>query len=89
MQDVNGADLHAARGVAPRAFELNPGFGTADDLPCVDGKACGVVEATEQGVTLTCFEAQSCRHADQVPAARRKPDYLSSLPFSLLAVDRK
>ena len=28
VQDFKGADLHAARGVALREFELNPGHGT-------------------------------------------------------------
>ncbi len=45
MQDLKAANLHAARGVASREFELNPGHGTADYLFHVDGKAAGVMEA--------------------------------------------
>ncbi len=30
IQDFKAADIHAARGVALREFELNPGHGTAD-----------------------------------------------------------
>jgi type I restriction enzyme R subunit len=32
VQDFKAADIHAARGVALREFELNAGFGTADYL---------------------------------------------------------
>ena len=39
VQDFKAADIHAARGVALREFELNPGHGTADYLLYVDGKA--------------------------------------------------
>jgi type I restriction enzyme R subunit len=59
VQHLKSADLQAARGVALREFELNPGHGTADYLLYVDGKACGVIEAKKQGATLTGVEAQS------------------------------
>ena len=61
VQDVKAADLQAARGVALREFELEPGYGTADYLLYVDGKACGVIEAKKQGATLTGVEARSDR----------------------------
>jgi type I restriction enzyme R subunit len=67
VQDLKAADIHAARGVALREFELNPGFGTADYLLYVDGKACGVIEAKKQGATLTGVEAQSGRYAQGLP----------------------
>jgi type I restriction enzyme R subunit len=78
-QDFKAADLAAARGVALREFELNPGHGTADYLLYVDGKAAGVMEAKKQGATLTGVEIQSAKYAQGLPAslpARRRP-----LPF--------
>jgi len=51
--DVAAANLHAARGVAIREFPLASGFGFADYLLYVDGKAVGVIEAKKQGATLT------------------------------------
>jgi type I restriction enzyme, R subunit len=56
VQDFKDADLHAARGIALREFELNPGHGTADYLLYVDGRAAGVIEAKKQGATLTGVE---------------------------------
>ena len=38
--------------MAIREFPLNAGFGFADYLLHVDGKACGVIEAKKQGATL-------------------------------------
>jgi hypothetical protein len=46
MGDFN---IHAAQGVAIREFPLNPGFGFADYLLYVNGKACGVIEAKKAG----------------------------------------
>jgi len=54
--DVANADLHVSRGVAIREFPLITGFGFADYLLYVDGKAVGVVEAKKEGVTLTGVE---------------------------------
>lgn len=79
VQHLKAADLHAARGVALREFELNPGFGTADYLLYVDGKACGVIEAKKQGATLTGVEAQSGRYARGLPAGL--PAWRRPLPF--------
>jgi type I restriction enzyme R subunit len=79
LQDFKSADLQAARGVALREFELNPGHGTADYLLYVDGKACGVVEAKKQGATLTGVEAQSARYAQGLPSAL--PAWRRPLPF--------
>jgi type I site-specific restriction endonuclease len=79
VQNFKGADLHAARGIALREFELNPGHGTADYLLYVDGRAAGVIEAKRQSATLTGVEVQSGRYAQGLPAslpACRRP-----LPF--------
>ena len=69
VQDFKAADLTAARGVALREFELNPGHGTADYLLYVDGKAAGIVEAKKQGATLTGVEVLSARYAQGLPAS--------------------
>lgn len=55
-QDFKSANLYAAQGVAIREFVLDAGQGFADYLLYVDGKACGVVEAKEQGATLIGVE---------------------------------
>jgi hypothetical protein len=57
------ANIHAARGVALREFPLNPGYGFADYLLYIDGKAAGVIEAKKEGSTLTGVEVQSARYA--------------------------
>lgn len=50
--NVADANIHAARGVAIREFPLNSGFGFADYLLYIDGKATGVIEAKKEGATL-------------------------------------
>jgi hypothetical protein len=65
--------------VAIREFPLNSGFGFADYLLYVNGKACGVILAKKQGATLTGVELQSGRYARGLPTnlpARSRP-----LPF--------
>src|SRR5674476_838717 len=47
--NVNDANIHAARGVAIREFPLNTGYGFADYLLYIDGKAAGVIEAKKEG----------------------------------------
>ncbi len=79
VADVSKADIHASRGVAIREFPLNAGFGFADCLLYVDGKAAGVIEAKKQGATLTGVEIPSGRYAQGLPAAL--PAYRCPLPF--------
>lgn len=79
VQDVAAANIHASRGVALREFPLNTGFGYADYLLYVDGKACGVIEAKKQGATLTGVEMQSERYAQGLPAGL--PAWHRPLPF--------
>jgi type I restriction enzyme R subunit len=69
VQDVAAANLNAALGVAIREFPLSAGYGFADYLLYVDGKACGVIEAKRKGATLTGVEAQSARYAQGLPEA--------------------
>ena len=63
--DMGQANIHAARGVAIREFPLNTGYGFADYLLYIDGKAAGVIEAKKEGTTLTGVEVQSARYADR------------------------
>jgi type I restriction enzyme R subunit len=78
--DCRSANIHAARGVAIREFELAAGHGTADYLLYVDGKAAGVVEAKKHGATLTGVERQSARYTKGLPTAL--PAWSRPLPFA-------
>ncbi|MDZ4146076.1 MAG: type I restriction-modification enzyme R subunit C-terminal domain-containing protein [Burkholderiales bacterium] len=81
--NVAEANIHAGdgavKGVAIREFPLNTGYGFADYLLYVNGKACGVIEAKKQGATLTGVELQSSRYAQGLPAAL--PAWRRPLPF--------
>ncbi|MHB1144688.1 MAG: type I restriction endonuclease subunit R [Thiobacillus sp.] len=77
--DASAANIHAARGVAIREFPL-PGYGFADYLLYVDGKAAGVIEAKKEGVTLTGVETQSDKYTKGLPAGL--PRWGNPLPFS-------
>lgn len=79
VQDMAAVNLHAAQGVAIREFPLQAGFGFADYLLYVDGRACGVIEAKKQGATLTGVESQSARYAQGLPVAL--PAWCRPLPF--------
>jgi type I restriction enzyme, R subunit len=72
-------DIHAAQGVAIREFPLNTGFGFADYLLYVNGKACGVIEAKKAGATLSGVEVQSGRYAQGLPTSL--PAWHRPLPF--------
>ena len=74
------ANIHASRGVALREFPLNPGYGFADYLLYIDGKAAGVIEVKKEGATLTGVEVQSARYAQGLPASL--PAWVRPLPFS-------
>jgi type I restriction enzyme R subunit len=75
VQDLKAANIHAAPGVALREFRLRDGYGSADYLLYVGGKAAGVIEAKKAGATLTGVELQSARYSkglpDSLPAWRR------------------
>ena len=77
--DASAANIHAARGVAIREFPL-PGYGFADYLLYVDGKAAGVVEAKKEGVTLTGVETQSDKYTKGLPTGL--PRWSNPLPFA-------
>ena len=78
--DMAHANIHAARGVALREFPLNTGYGFADYLLYIDGKAAGVIEAKKEGSTLTGVEVQSARYVQGLPATL--PAWRRPLPFS-------
>ena len=80
--DASAANIHAARGVAIREFPL-PGYGFADYLLYVDGKAAGVIEAKKEGVTLTGVETQSDKYTKGLPAGL--PRWSNPLPFAYQA----
>ena len=77
--DASAANIHAARGVAIREFPL-PGYGFADYLLYVDGKAAGVIEAKKEGITLTGVETQSDKYIKGLPAGL--PRWHNPLPFA-------
>lgn len=79
VADYKDTDIHAACGVALREFVLAGGFGFADYLLYVDGKAAGVVEAKKAGATLTGVEAQSGKYSQGLPAVL--PAWRRPLPF--------
>lgn len=66
------ANIHAAQGIAIREFPLNTGFGFADYMLYVNGRACGVIEAKKEGATLSGVEVQSGRYAQGLPSRNWK-----------------
>jgi len=79
VQDYKAANIRVGRGVALREFPL-PGYGFADYLLYVDGRAAGVIEAKKVGVTLTGVEIQAERYTKGLPAGL--PAWHNPLPFS-------
>jgi type I restriction enzyme R subunit len=78
--DASKANIHAARGVAIREFPLKSGYGFADYLLYVDGKAAGVIEAKKEGITLTGVETQADKYTKGLPDGL--PRWRNPLPFS-------
>ncbi len=78
IQDRKDADLSQPGGVAIREFPM-PGFGEADYLLFVDGKALGVVEAKKEGETLTHVERQTEKYSVGLPDYVDAP--IKPLPF--------
>ena len=79
VQDLKAANIHAAPGVALREFKLKDGYGSADYLLYIGGKAAGVIEAKKAGATLTGVELQSGRYSQGLPDAL--PAWRRPLPF--------
>ena len=76
-------NLSAGRGVAVREFKLAPGYGFADYLLFVDGKAAGVLEAKPEGHTLSGVEVQVEKYSAGLPAGLNPP--VEPLPFLYLS----
>ena len=77
VQDRVAMNLYAGRGVAVREFPLQTGF--ADYLLFVDKKAVGVVEAKQEGSTLSHVADQAARYSVGLPA--NIPHITLPLPF--------
>ena len=78
LQDRKEMNLSISGGVAIREFPM-PGFGEADYLLFVDGKALGVVEAKREGETLTHVERQTEKYSVGLPEFVEAP--IKPLPF--------
>jgi len=78
IQDRREANLSGPGGVAIREFPM-PGYGEADYLLFVDGKALGVVEAKRDGETLTHVERQTEKYSVGLPKYVDAP--VKPLPF--------
>jgi type I restriction enzyme, R subunit len=79
VQNRTDANIDAARGVAIREFSLGHGFGEADYLLFVDGKAAGVIEAKKEGTALIGVEIQTQKYSEGIPDALPAP--FRPLPF--------
>jgi len=65
LQDKHEHNRNAALGVVMRHFQL--GKDEADYLIFVQGKACGVIEAKKQGLTLSGVAEQSEKYIGGLP----------------------
>ncbi len=79
IQDYKSANLHAGRGVILRNFPLVNGYGFADYLLYIDGKAAGVIEAKKEGFPLVGVEVQAEKYSKGLPADL--PAHIRPLPF--------
>ena len=77
--DNDKANIYAARGIAIREFPLKPGYGFADYLLYIDGKAAGVIEAKKAGTTLRRGGIQSKKYNEGLQQAL--PSWAHPLPF--------
>lgn len=67
VQDRDAMNLSGGPGVAVREAVMAAGHGRADYLLYVDKRACGVIEAKPQGMTLSGVEWQSATYATGLP----------------------
>jgi type I restriction enzyme R subunit len=79
IQDRDALNLAAARGIAVREFPLAAGHGTADYLLYADRRALGVIEAKQEGETLTGVEVQTEKYSAGLPP--QLPAWHQPLPF--------
>src|SRR5215469_6866182 len=78
LQDRKETNLSLPGGVAVREFPM-PGYGEADYLLFVDGKAIGGDEAKKEGETLTHVERQTEKYSKGLPDFVDAP--IKPLPF--------
>lgn len=83
IQDRSDMNLEAGHGVAVREFTLKRGYGEADYLLFVRGKAVGVLEAKPEGHTLSGVEPQADRYSKGLPDGLGPP--IVPLPFLYLS----
>jgi len=79
IQDLSEADLSLSLGIAVRAFPLDRGYGFADYLLYLEGKAAGVLEVKRPGFTLCGVEVQSEKYRRGLPL--RLSLFTRPLPF--------
>jgi len=79
VQDYKQVNLSASVGVAVRYFPLK-NQKEADYILFVDRKACGVIEAKKEGVTLSGVAEQSKMYQELFPDDL--PLYINPLPFA-------
>ena len=77
--DNDKANIYAARGIAIREFPLKPGYGFADYLLYIDGKAAGVIQAKKAGTTLRRGGNPSKKYNEGLQQAL--PSWAHPLPF--------
>ncbi len=79
VQDFKDLNIDAGLGIAVREFPLASGYGHADYLLYVGGRAAGIIEAKKAGVPLTGVEVQAEKYAKGVP--KGVPAHIRPLPF--------
>jgi type I restriction enzyme R subunit len=67
IQNYKSANIHCAKGVAVKYFQMGKGVGESDYVLFVNGTAVGIVEAKKEGETLIGKEPQSNRYAQGFP----------------------
>ena len=78
IQDREEFNRNASLGVAVREFVMSDGS-KADYLLFIDGKACGVIEAKKEGISLSGIELQAKHYASHIPKELRI--WQNPLPF--------
>jgi type I restriction enzyme, R subunit len=67
VQHFSTANIYDNLGVAVEFFQMGKGVGEADYVLFVNGKACGIIEAKKEGMTLIGKEPQSNKYAQGFP----------------------
>lgn len=70
IQDREEFNRNASLGVAVREFVMSD-ESKADYLLFIDGKACGVIEAKKEGISLSGIELQAKHYASHIPKELR------------------